>query len=227
MALRTRRDPSCLSALVITVAAGGLTGSAFATVTLGQVDDFQAGTSALWGGGSGPLVQDNGGPAGVGDKFLQQTADGSGSGGKLSMYNHDQWVGDYTSAGITAIEMDLKNFSSQSLSMRIAFKEGLGPSAPGYSFTTAIAVPNDGAWHHAVFTLQANKFSAIGGPSPFADVIGGLGQEFRILHATSPSLMGNNITGSFGVDNIRAVPTPGVAGWVAGLTLTCLRRRRR
>lgn len=225
--MRTRRERVALLALVVASVGAGSAGSARATVVLGQVDDFQAGTSALWGGGSGPLVQDNGGPAGAGDRFLQQTADGSGSGGKLSMYNHDQWIGDYTTAGVTAIEMDLKNFSTQSLSMRIAFKEGLGPSAPGYSFTTAITLPNDGDWHHAVFSLDAAKFTTIGAPSPFAGIMGGLMQEFRILHSTTPSLSGNNITGSVGVDNIRAIPSPGAGSLALAGVLAGRRRRRR
>lgn len=216
-----------LRAISLVVAAVGSAGSAHAMVTLGQVDDFQAGNSAFWGGGTGPLVEDNGGPGGAGDKFLKQTADGSGSGGKLSMYNHDQWLGDYLTAGVTAIEMDLKNFSAQSLSMRIAFKEGLGPTAPGYVSATAFTVPNDGAWHHAVFTLQSGNFATIGSPSSFDGMIGGLVQEFRILHSTTPLLTGTNIVGALGVDNIRAIPAPGAGGLALAGLVAGLRRRRR
>jgi hypothetical protein len=193
---------------------------------LGQIDTFTSGTSAFWTGGAGPTVIDNGGPLGTGDRYLEQSADGVGSGGKLSMYNREQWLGDYLSQGVTAIAMDLKNFTTGPLSMRIAFKTGSGPSAPGYS-SVPVVVPADGQWHHAIFTLDPSRFTAIGGPVAFDSVIGGLAQEFRILHSTSASLTGTTITGRFGADNITAIPAPSAgAVLLGGASLAGLRRRR-
>ena len=74
-----------------------------------------------------------GGPAGAGDHYIQLTADGSNSGGKLTAFNRDQWLGDYLAAGVTAIEVDLLNQSAVTLSIRLAFKNGPGSSGvPGY-----------------------------------------------------------------------------------------------
>jgi hypothetical protein len=195
-------------------------------VMLGQVDTFSNGNSAFWTGGLGPLVIDNGGPAGLGDRYLEVTADGSGSGGKINIYNREQWLGDYLAAGVTAVSMDLRNFSAQTLQMRIAFKTGSGPTAPGYVTTVPVSIPNDGAWHRAVFPLQASAFTGINGPENFNSVLSLLTQEFRILHSTTASLTGNTLVGRLGVDNVQAIPAPSAA-WVLGLGLVGFRRRRR
>jgi hypothetical protein len=155
------------------------------------------------------------------------TADGAGSGGNLSMYNREQWLGDYIGQGITAVEMDLKNFTTGPLSMRIAFKTGSGPTAPGYAYTVPFVVPADGQWHHAAFVLEASRFTAIGGPVAFDSVLSGIAQEFRVLHSTSPSLTGTTIIGRFGADNIAAVPGPAGATTLLGAGAFMTARRRR
>ena len=73
-------------------------------VVVGQIDDFQDGTTANWSNGEiiGTVPVTNvptGGPAGAGDHYIQLTSDGSGSGGKLTAFNRDQWLGDYLAAG--------------------------------------------------------------------------------------------------------------------------------
>jgi hypothetical protein len=213
------------SFIALTTALAG-SNQARGMVMLGQIDTFSSGNSAFWTGGLGPLVIDNGGPAGTGDRWLEVTADGSGSGGKINIYNREQWLGDYTAAGVTAVSMDVRNFASQTLQMRIAFKTGSGPTAPGYVSTVPVSIPNDGAWHRAVFPLQASGFTGINGPVDFDTVISALTQEFRILHSTSASLTGNTLVGRLGVDNIQAIPAPSAA-LVLGLGLVGRRRRAR
>jgi hypothetical protein len=126
-------------------------------VTLGQIDDFEDGTTENWtNGGSGapPVVNvATGGPAGANDNFAEVTADGIGAGQRLTTFNRTQWLGDYVAAGVTAIEMDLLNEGATELTIRLAFKNGTGNGAPTYvteGFTLAVG----SGWQHAVFSLQ-------------------------------------------------------------------------
>ena len=106
-------------------------------VIVGQIDDFQDGTTANWTNGAiigiTPVTNiATGGPAGAGDRFIQITSDGSGPGGRLTVFNRDQWLGDYVSGGIKAVEVDLRNQGAVNLSIRLAFKNGPGNGVPGY-----------------------------------------------------------------------------------------------
>ena len=200
-------------------------------VALAQIDDFEDGTVRNWGNGSAPdpVNITTGGPLGLNDNYLQITADGSGSGGKLTSYNRTQWLGDYNAAGVTEIAMDLKGFSSPgnaALSIRFALKTGTGSGAPGYVSTTAFSLPIDGLWHHAVFSLSA--MTAVGSPGALSTVLAGP-TEARILHAAAADTVhGDVIVGQFGVDNIQAAPEPTTASLFAlGIGAFLLRRRAR
>src|SRR5215217_6443564 len=83
-------------------------------VTIGQVDTFADGTTMGWFvpgmSPNPPINEPTGGPAGVGDGFLQLRSSGlEGSGGRLAVLNPIQWAGDYTAAGVTAIQIDVNN----------------------------------------------------------------------------------------------------------------------
>jgi len=119
--------------------------NARAGVTSGQIDTFQDGTTDNWvNGGTQPVNVSNGGPAGVGDNFLDLTADGSGENGKLTVFNTSQWLGDYVDQGIDEIDMDLENLGSVTLNIRIAFKSTTsGGTVPGY-LSAAVSLPADG-----------------------------------------------------------------------------------
>ena len=94
-------------------------------ITAGQLDTFQDGTTNDWtnGGLAPPITNiDGGGPGGAGDRYIQMTADGSGAGGRLTTFNNLQWSGDYISAAINTIEIDLLNQSAVDLSIRLAFR---------------------------------------------------------------------------------------------------------
>lgn len=196
-------------------------------VTLAQIDNFESGNLQDWGGGASPLNINTGGPLGLNDNYLEITADGSGSGGKLTTYNRMQWLGNYSAAGITGIAMDLKGFSSPgntNLSIRFALRTGTGSSAPGYVSTNAFSLPIDGQWHHAVFSLA--DMTAIGSPGSLNAVLAGPA-EVRLLHAASDNTtQGDTIVGRFGVDNIQAIPEPASAGLLASCVGRLLLRRR-
>lgn len=197
-------------------------------ITPGQVDTFTTGGTAGWVNGNviaNPTIQ-AGGPGGAGDNYMRFAADGNGPGGKLTVFNTAQWVGDYLTPGITAIEMDLRNLGSTELQMRLGFKQTAGFGAAGYASTTGFVLPVGSGWVRATFPIDPTAYTAINGPASFNAVFGGvMFGELRLLHATEPTLTGTNIVGAIGVDNIRAVPSPVAAPLMLAAAL--VRRRRR
>lgn len=218
-----------MKVLLFAAALAAPVSSACGQVALGQTNNFQDGTSQNWVNGGpaiDPQIIPDGGPAGSGDAWMRIQSDGSGSGGKLSIFNNLDWWGDYVGPGITRIEMDLRNLDPQgrTLNIRLGFRASSNQGSPGYC-TAAVDVPANGQWVHAVFTLSPQTMTAIGGPQAWATHMANIG-ELRLFHSSSPSLTGVNITTALGVDNIRALPTPGAAA-VLGLGAMVAGRRRR
>lgn len=199
-------------------------------LTLGQVDTFQDGTTDGWTTGhGGPTNIPNGGPAGAGDAYMQVVSTGgSGTDSKLIVFNASQWLGDYTDAGITGITLDLDNFSTQTLSMRLALFQSRGV---GYAVTTPFSLPPDSNWHQAFFPLVAADFTALGSPSvSFANLLTNFTGQLRILDSASPSVDGDSIAATLGVDDVMAVPEPTTFLMVAAALAVmpfCRRRRSR
>ena len=136
---------------------------------------------------------------------------------KLTIFNREQWIGDYLAAGVIAIEMDLANLGADPLLMRFAMKNDLGPGAAGFTATDPFLLPADGAWHHAVFPLTESAMTRLNSLDlTLADLLANV-VEARILHSMDPSLTGDNIRATLGVDNIQAVYVPEPT---AGLLLT-------
>jgi hypothetical protein len=179
-------------------------------ISNGQDDSFQDGTTDGWmnGGTMQPVNIATGGPQGAGDRFMELTADGSGSNGKLTVFNRAQWLGNYTTAGVNEIDVELNNFSGVALSIRLAFKSATFGGAPGYVTTSAFSLAPNSGWQHAFFSITPATMTAVGGPSDFATFFSAPA-EFRIINATTTAdLNGDNVIGQLGIDNIVAVPEP-------------------
>jgi hypothetical protein len=175
-------------------------------ITLGQIDTFEDGTTEGWNGG----IQ-LGGPAGSSDHYLMITPF-AGSGGPRPATNSIQWTGNYISAGVTGIEMDLIDLSTPTTSTASFFVSMLDATPPiGGSFqgqTAFFNVPEDGQWHHATFSLTAGSVTSV------------------LANATELDINGNG--GSFGVDNIHAVPEPtSISILLSGIVGVAVLRRRR
>ena len=126
---------------------------------------------------------------------------------KLTAFNRDQWLGDYNATGVTAIEVDLRNQGSVTLSIRLAFKNGPGggSSAPGY-LTQAILLPVGSGWQHFTISLSLANLIPVNSPAPWSTFFIG---EVRFVHAVgTTSLSGTNVVGQMGIDNVHAVPEP-------------------
>jgi len=196
-------------------------------VLLGQIDNFQDGTSQNWITGHSSLGNiSTGGPAGAGDRFAQYASTGTGgTDSRMVFFNNSQWLGNYVGAGITGIGIDVDNLGSSALSLRLAF---FLDSSDGYVTTTPLALAAHSGWEHTTFSLNAANFTTIGSPGAFNTLLSNFSGQLRILSSTSPSLVGDVIAGTLGIDNVQAIPEPRTIMMVGLgiLVVICLRRRR-
>jgi hypothetical protein len=196
---------------ILTLGMLGLAASPSSAVSLGQIDNFQSLSASGWVSGPAnpvqPAVVANGGPAGAGDAYLFITAaGGSGAGSRLVGINAAQWTGNYAAAAVSAISMDVANFGSTALQLRLTFS-GTG------TVTDAVALPAGSGWQRVQFDFDPN---AVGGMS-----------DLRLFHgfADNATFPGPAVLAQLGVDNISAVPEPGT-GLAMGLGLLLLTLRR-
>ena len=213
------------------------TANCAALIPVGQNNDFQDGQLSNWqGGGAGMGFQSQsivstGGPScNPGDQYALISAGGPPdpnnptvtAGPRLLAVNDSQWLGDYSN--ITAITVDLMSPTSNatngvnSLTMRLAVRNGTNNNSPGWVSTNADAftLPSDGNWYNVTFMFDAADMQAAGTSPPTLSALKSNVLDFRILDATNAGvLVGDqflqNPTSpviSFGMDNITAVPEP-------------------
>ena len=174
-----------------------------AAITLGQADTFEDGTTQGWNeGGQSPNPPTNvptGGPEGAGDHYLQNVSSGADSaGGKWILINASgQWAGNYSSAGVTRIQVDFLNLGPDTLTMRLAF---LG-SSTWYGSAEGARIPPDAAWHRVTFDLT--QLVLITGTSTQSQVMSRV-NTLRIVEAAEPAYSGDPVATTAGVDNIIA-----------------------
>ena len=206
-------------------------------LSIGQVDDFEDGTTASWvvnllGQGnppSPPVNMPSGGPQGADDNFLLLTATGqNAAGGRLTAINiGQQWSGDYLAAGITGFTMDVINLGTTDLILHLLFEDPTAASPPAnIALSPAFGLPAGTGWTQVHFAIDPASLTAQAG-SATAALAGAT--AIRIFHAGTPFFPGEPIVGTLGVDNIRAVPEPD-AWMIAALGLAfgvfALRARR-
>jgi len=215
-------------------------------VTVGQVDDFEDTTLQGWKKGNTFTTVNfmgnvfTGGPAGLGDNYLGSIADGDpDSGGRITIINLTQWTGDYLTAGVNSIEMDLNNFGSTDpvsgstvpLNIRLAFNGDGGVFSTSGSFT----LDSDSGWLHAVFPILPGDLTSVSRPAaglPGTDAFATLGNvsELRLLNSDVASWSGTPVVAYVGIDNITAVSTvplpPSAWLFISGLISLALVRLR-
>ncbi len=177
---------------------------------VGQVDDFQDGTLQNWTSGgrnpNPPVLINDGGPNGVGDDYMQATATGSGAGGKLVLINTTQWLGDYDAAGITGVNLDINNFSTNTLNMRLLDTNG--------PFSLPVTVSAQSGWVNITIPVPAN-FNPTG--------------QLRLIHGVADipgSGVAPNVNAIVGFDNIQAIPEPASMSLLALGVLGMIRRKK-
>lgn len=190
------------------------------SVSVGQMDDFQDGTTQLW---TTPLADDfqpdppqvapDTGPAGVGDDALQVTSSGDDTGtitagSKLVVMNWAQWTGDYLTAGVQMIAADVNNVGSTDLNLRLAFR-GPGLIFRYWASSASIPLPAGSGWQTVVFPIAPSDLTAAfedGGDDVYATLADVA--ELRLLSAANPNYRGDTIEAQLLVDNIIALPEP-------------------
>jgi hypothetical protein len=177
-----------------------------AAVTLGQIEDFSG--VHEWSSGlpnpNPPVTVPDSGPLGGGDSSLRVTSNGgSGPGGKLVVFNNSLWTGNFIAAGITGIVADLRNTGTNTLSFRLAFN---GPG--GWFVTPAAPVAAFTGWVEREFAINPASLLGAGGDDAVATLAAV--SEMRILHSSAVDFRGAQVTGSFMVDGIQAIPEPSV-----------------
>jgi hypothetical protein len=134
--------------------------------------------------------------------------------------------------------MDVINFSSTVLALRVAFKEDTTITSGGYVSSNPITLPVESqpTWHHITFQLTDAAMTPVFSPSEaFHELLGSAARptgpaEVRILSSQLPSLNGDAIAnGRLGIDNIRAAaaPVPEPAGGLALLLAAAVLAGRR
>jgi hypothetical protein len=205
-----------------------ITAQAANAVSFGALDDFEAGTTAGWGGGAPTSNVADAGPAGVGDNALRIAA----TGGRVAIVNTAQWTGDYIAAGVTKLLMDVRNDNAFTLQMRLGLAKGaVGPGGAGdtYVSASAAAVPSDGLWHRIAISLSAADLvphAANTNPAPDGAAALASVSHFRILHNPVADFLGGVGPATFHLDNIRAVPEPATLALAACATVILAIRRR-
>ena len=223
---------ACFVALLVAAAVGA--------VTIGQIDTFQGGTTLGWGvpgpSPNPPVVVSTGGPAGLGDAYLELTAvGGGGAGSRLAVLNTAQWAGDYTASGVTRIRMKVRNFGPEDLYLRLFFEDFELPGPPvntGLS-ANAILVAAGGDWTTIIFPITASDLVTAGLGTPagaLADT-----NTFRIFHNPDPTFPGpgagiptvNALLGVDDIEALEAIPEPATILLIAsGLGILALLRRK-
>ena len=170
--------------------------------TVGQVTDFETDRDG-WLHPRNSAFQTTIVPDGGGNVLSVTSSGTTGVGSRLLVPNLSAaWVGDYTAAGVTGIRMDIRNTNLLTLSMRVAV-DGAG----GRWVSTTPVVLTTGQSGNFVFALDAGSMTSAGGANLNA-TLSSLTQ-IRVLHnAGAPSYLGDQVAGSFTLDNITLIPEP-------------------
>ncbi|MEM8784154.1 MAG: PEP-CTERM sorting domain-containing protein [Planctomycetota bacterium] len=222
--------PRLVSAIVLTAA---LPAAASAAISLSSIDDFAV-TSEGWmigNNGVQPTRDSDDGPDGQ-PGILTHFSDGGGSNGRWIMRSSEaDWLGDYTAAGVTAINLQVAAVSGPDVPLYFAF------DGPGGWFHTAGQVISTGdGFVPLTFDITPGGLThvaASGGTGNPADTLADV-TEISVIAgpgAFSYTSRGGFIrvdrsTNEIALDDITAVPEPAVAAALLGLAGCALRRRR-
>jgi hypothetical protein len=194
-----------------------------AAISAGQIDTFENESLSGWGGGSHPVIIPEDGPAGLDDAHLRLGSTNFA----LGTVNTVQWTGDYIAAGVTAISADLNNFGSVPLAIRMVVF-GLGGT---FASNDEVILPPSSGWISVQYAIDEAQMTRVGPGAASFDFA--LANVTNLLFRHDPDPISapgqqDTVTGTFGIDNITAlpVPEPGSAELI-GIGLAALAAKRR
>jgi hypothetical protein len=174
-----------------------------------------------------------------GNPYLRIAADGIGKFGKMLTFNWEpEWTGNYISAGVTGIRLDISNMStSDDVYLRIALGNRASPQQSGGTWwisKTATFIPLQSGWTSVELPFAEADMQVVGnimGESDnesFADTLSDI-QNIRILSAAVPlGATGDEFFGDVGIDNVALVPEPATLPMIGiGLAFIFLNRNRK
>jgi hypothetical protein len=174
---------------------------AFCQPALGQVDDFEDGSTAFWSGGSNPTNIADGGPMGSGDNYLQITPNVGNQ--HLATFNALQWAGNFSAAGVKVIRMQVRNFGPSDVRLRLVLFDSTLTTRWVTKDASAPWIAANSGWRTLQFVLQESQFTRALGTESFSNTISNVGQ-FMIRHNSTASAQGHAVTATVGIDNITA-----------------------
>lgn len=184
-----------------------------------QTDTFEDGTVANWAEGPNsatpPVNVASGGPAGEDDAYLRNTSTGvdGQAGSRLVCFNKTQWKGNYLTAGVTHIRMDVANFGATELHVRIAFEGVAAVGTPSTKYCSRLAALLAAGSGWQTVTFDVHDLVLVEGAQTVDQVLAKVA-TLRILSAVDPEFRGDQILGDMGIDNVTALTagTPVRAG---------------
>lgn len=171
-------------------------------ISLGNWDDFESETTAGWrhdeGSPNPPIVVPIGGEGGPEDAYLENFSSGDGGpGGTHVIFNADnRWTGDYIAGGVNKLSVNIINFLSEPLQMRVGLIDSGGNC---WATDPAVAIQPFSTWSNYEFTLDESTMVPAGA-ADFESVARDVAQV-RIFSALT---LGNGQTGCGG-DAVLAV----------------------
>ncbi len=191
-----------------------VTSASIAQITAGIPDDFDTpATVQNWvhGGGGSPNPPSLQTVGGVDNNYLKNTSTGINgvAGGKFLMLNTNQWAGDYVTAGIKSVSMQVKNNGATALNLRVAFSASMSGSGTYWISTTPVVVPVGSGWVTVLFPITQTFMSqsVSGGtsdnyPTTMSSVV-----IMRIVSSTAVDHRADEFIGDADFDNITANTT--------------------
>jgi hypothetical protein len=139
----------------------------------------------------------------------------------MTVMNASQWAGDYLTAGVARMTMDVINLGSTDLALRLLFEDpAMGPPTNIAATTTPVILTAGGGWTSVSFDVQLDDLTALLGTTE--DALSNT-TVLRLFHNPAVGFPGPEIISQLGVDNIRAraVPEPSSIALI-GLGCACL-----